>query len=119
MVVEKNIKMQGTNYTHWLIVKPNRLRCGNPTAHLYINIPPGIFFEGAARRGMIRVFFSTLFSNWNESDWCAGRKTDSMRFSSEHRAAIISETMKFRAEFGERQKVNFLSYLFYNTFPQI
>ena len=35
-----------------------------------------------------------------------GRKTDSMRFSSEHRAAIITETMKFKADFGERQKVD-------------
>ena len=35
-----------------------------------------------------------------------GKKTDSMRFSSEHRADIITETMKFKHEFGERQKVN-------------
>ena len=34
-----------------------------------------------------------------------GKKTDSMRFSSEHRADIITETMKFRHEFAERQKV--------------
>jgi len=33
-----------------------------------------------------------------------GKKTDSMRFSSEHRADIITETMKFKHEFGERQK---------------
>jgi len=33
-----------------------------------------------------------------------GKKTDSMRFSSEHRAAIITETMKFRRDFGERQR---------------
>ncbi len=38
-----------------------------------------------------------------------GRKTDSMRFSSDHRAAIITETMKFRMDFGERQKVRFRS----------
>ena len=36
-----------------------------------------------------------------------GKKTDSMRFSSEHRADIITETMKFKHEFGERQKVHF------------
>ena len=40
-----------------------------------------------------------------------GRKTDSMRFSSEHRAAIITETMKFKADFGERQKVKELGIL--------
>jgi hypothetical protein len=28
-----------------------------------------------------------------------------MRFSSDNRAAIITETMKFRSDFGERQKV--------------
>ena len=50
--------MQGTYYTHWLIVKPNRLRGGNPTANLYINIPPGIFFEGA---GDDKNFFSRHF----------------------------------------------------------
>lgn len=32
-----------------------------------------------------------------------GKKTDSMRFSSEHRASIITEAMRFRHEFGERQ----------------
>ena len=32
-----------------------------------------------------------------------GKKTDSMRFSSDHRAAIITEAMRFRHEFGERQ----------------
>ena len=38
-----------------------------------------------------------------------GKKTDSMRFSSEHRADIITETMKFKHEFGERQKVHFIA----------
>lgn len=33
-----------------------------------------------------------------------GRKTDSMRFSSEHRAHIITDAMKFRHEFSDRQK---------------
>ena len=32
-----------------------------------------------------------------------GKKTDSMRFSSDQRAAIITEAMKYRHEFGERQ----------------
>ena len=32
-----------------------------------------------------------------------GKKTDSMRFSSDQRACIITETMKYRHEFGERQ----------------
>lgn len=32
-----------------------------------------------------------------------GKKTDSMRFSSEHRPSIITEAMRFRHEFGERQ----------------
>ena len=32
-----------------------------------------------------------------------GKKTDSMRFSSDHRAAIITETMRYRHEFGEAE----------------
>ena len=38
-----------------------------------------------------------------------------MRFSSEHRAAIITETMKFKADFGERQKVK-ESGIFFNIY---
>lgn len=32
-----------------------------------------------------------------------GKKTDSMRFSSDQRCFIITEAMKYRHEFGERQ----------------
>ncbi|XP_037090468.1 dnaJ homolog subfamily C member 13-like isoform X2 [Pollicipes pollicipes] len=36
-----------------------------------------------------------------------GRKTETMRFSSEHRAELITETLRFRAGFGEPQEEAF------------
>ena len=38
-----------------------------------------------------------------------GKKSETMRFSSEHRAELITETLRYRAGFGEPQEETFVS----------
>lgn len=44
------------------------------------------------------------------------KKTDSMRFSSEHRSLLLTEAFRFRKEFAEKPKEALVRYISINIF---